>query len=63
MPLLHSAGAVATATHGSGVRNGNLATAVAALEIVTSSGELVTASRGDRDFDGMERFLGLAVVR
>jgi len=53
LPHISVAGAVATATHGSGVRNGNLATAVAALEIVTSAGEIVTAARGDRDFDGM----------
>ena len=33
-----------TATHGSGDRNGNLATAVAALELVTSDGELVTVA-------------------
>ena len=40
LPHISVAGAVATATHGSGVGNGNLATAVAALELVTSSGEL-----------------------
>jgi xylitol oxidase len=52
------AGAVATATHGSGVGNGNLATAVAALEMVTSSGEIVRAQRGDPDFDGLVVGLG-----
>ena len=52
------AGAVATATHGSGDANGNLATAVAALELVTSSGEIVTANRGDADFEGMVVGLG-----
>jgi xylitol oxidase len=63
LPHISVAGAVATATHGSGVRNGNLATAVAALELVTSDGEVVTASRGDRDFDGMVVGLGaLGVV-
>src|SRR6188768_2684670 len=58
LPHISVAGAVATATHGSGVRNGNLATAVSALEVVTSSGELVTARRGDADFDGMVVGLG-----
>src|ERR671920_999527 len=58
LPHISVAGAVATATHGSGVTNGNLATAVAALELVTSSGELVRASRGDADFDGMVVGLG-----
>ena len=43
LPHISVAGAVATATHGSGDANGNLATAVAALELVTS-----TASRPGR---------------
>ncbi|MCW2704029.1 MAG: linked oxidase domain protein [Blastococcus sp.] len=58
LPHISVAGAVATATHGSGVRNGNLATAVVALELVTSSGELLEVSRGDPDFDGMVVGLG-----
>jgi xylitol oxidase len=63
LPHISVAGAVATATHGSGDANRNLATAVAALELVTSSGELVTAARGDTDFDGMVVGLGaLGVV-
>jgi xylitol oxidase len=49
---------VATATHGSGVTCGNLATAVAGLSIVTSGGEIITASRGDPDFDGLVVGLG-----
>ena len=36
LPHISVAGACATATHGSGVKNGNLATAVTALEIVDS---------------------------
>ena len=56
LPHISIAGAIATATHGSGT--GNLATAVAALELVTSDGELVTARRGDPDFDGMVVGLG-----
>jgi xylitol oxidase len=58
LPHICVAGAVATATHGSGVRNGNLATAVAALELVTSSGDVLEVSRGDPDFDGMVVGLG-----
>jgi xylitol oxidase len=49
---------VATATHGSGDANGNLATAVAGLELVTASGEVLTAARGDPDFDGLVVGLG-----
>jgi xylitol oxidase len=63
LPHISVAGAVATATHGSGDANGNLATAVAALELVTSRGELVTAARGAPDFEGMVVGLGaLGVV-
>jgi alditol oxidase len=58
LPHISVAGAVATATHGSGDGNGNLATAVAALELVTSSGDVLVARRGDPDFDGMVVSLG-----
>ncbi|TME14052.1 MAG: FAD-binding protein [Chloroflexi bacterium] len=58
LPHISVAGAVATATHGSGVTCGNLATAVAWLSIVTSSGEIIKASRGDPDFDGLVVGLG-----
>ena len=58
LPHISIAGAVSTATHGSGDRVGNLATAVAALEIVTSDGNIVTAARGDPDFDGLVVGLG-----
>ncbi len=51
------AGAVATATHGSGDQLGNLATAVAGLELVTAGGERVALHR---DTDG-DRFLGAVV--
>jgi xylitol oxidase len=58
LPHISVAGAVATATHGSGDANGNLATSVAALELLTSEGELITRARGDDDFDGMVVGLG-----
>jgi xylitol oxidase len=58
LPHISVAGAVATATHGSGDANGNLATAVAALEMVTSSGGVVRAARGDPDFEGLVVSLG-----
>ncbi|MDI3195524.1 hypothetical protein QK285_13995 [Pseudarthrobacter sp. AL20] len=44
------AGAVATATHGSGDGNRNLAAAVTALEMVTSDGTILSAGRGDPFF-------------
>jgi xylitol oxidase len=58
LPHISVGGAVATATHGSGDANGNLATAVAGLELVCGTGELLTAARGDRDFDGLVVGLG-----
>jgi xylitol oxidase len=58
LPHISVGGAVATATHGSGDANGNLATAVAGLELVAGTGELVTAARGDPDFDGLVVGLG-----
>ena len=63
LPHITVAGSISTATHGSGVRHGNLSTAVAGLELVTSSGEVVRVSRGDPDFDGIVVGLGaLAVI-
>ena len=58
LPHISVAGAVATATHGSGDANGTLATAVAGLELVTSEGEVVEAARGEPDFDGLVVGLG-----
>lgn len=58
LPHISVAGAVATATHGSGDGNGNLATAVAALELVTADGTVITARRGDPGFAGMVVGLG-----
>jgi xylitol oxidase len=58
LPHITVAGAVATATHGSGDDNGNLATAVAWLEFVTSDGNILRMARGDPDFDGIVVSLG-----
>ena len=45
LPHISVAGACRTATHGSGEKNGNLATAVSGLEIVTAAGDVVKLSR------------------
>ncbi len=58
LPHIAVAGAISTATHGSGDANGNLATAVAGLELVTSQGELLRVSRDDTDFAGLVVGLG-----
>jgi len=57
LPHISVAGAIATATHGSGSKNGNLASAVAEIELVTADGELHTLSR-KKDSD---EFLGAVV--
>lgn len=63
LPHISVAGAVATATHGSGDRSGNLATAVRGMEIVQSDGELVTLTADDADLAGAVVHLGaLGVV-
>lgn len=60
LPHISVAGACATATHGSGVKNGNLASAVRAFEMVTANGDIVNVSR-EKDgelFNGMVVGLG-----
>ncbi|MBV9610881.1 MAG: FAD-binding protein, partial [Acidobacteriaceae bacterium] len=65
LPHISVAGACATATHGSGSRNGNLATAVAAMELVTAGGDVLLLSRA-RDGEQLEGAVvhlgGLGVV-
>lgn len=50
LPHISVAGACATATHGSGVGNGNLATEVVALELVKPDGSLINLGKDDEDF-------------
>ncbi len=45
LPHISIAGAVATATHGSGLHNGNLSTGVSAIEFINASGDLVSLSK------------------
>ena len=45
LPHISVAGACSTATHGSGEKNGNLATSVAAFEMVTAAGDVVKLAR------------------
>lgn len=64
LPHISVAGAIATGTHGSGLRNGSLADAVTALELVDGSGEVRRFARGDDpEFPGRVVALGaLGVV-
>lgn len=59
LPHISIAGACSTATHGSGEKNGNLATAVSAIEMVDAAGNVVTLTRGkDEPFHGAVVGLG-----
>ena len=57
LPHISVAGSITTATHGSGVKNGNLSTQVKGLEIVTADGSVVKFSK---EKDG-ENFNGAVV--
>lgn len=58
LPHISVAGAIATGTHGSGNRHGNLATAVRGLEMVSADGELRSLGAGHSDFEGIVVGLG-----
>lgn len=59
LPHISIAGSIATATHGSGVNNGNLATGISAIEFANAEGYLVQLSRKDGDvFNGAVVGLG-----
>ncbi|HVV56994.1 MAG TPA: D-arabinono-1,4-lactone oxidase [Gaiellaceae bacterium] len=58
LPHVSVGGAVATGTHGSGVRNRSLAAAVSGLDLVLADGSLLRLRRGDTDFDGAVVALG-----
>ncbi|MEU6097243.1 FAD-binding protein [Streptomyces sp. NPDC047079] len=63
LPHISVAGSVATGTHGSGVANGSLASAVREVELVTADGSTLRIGRGERGFDGAVTALGaLGVV-
>jgi xylitol oxidase len=50
LPHISVAGSITTATHGSGIKNGNLASAVTGLEIVIADGSVVHLSKAtDRE--------------
>lgn len=58
LPHITVAGTISTATHGSGMGNGNLATSVAAVEFINASGEWISLSKEDPDFFGAVVGLG-----
>ena len=58
LPHISVAGAIATGTHGSGDRLGNLATSVRAVRLLTSEGEEIEIGMSDRCFPGVVIHLG-----
>jgi xylitol oxidase len=65
LPHISIIGACSTATHGSGVGNGNLATAISGLEMVDADGSLMSLSRettGDFAGDFAGAFIGLGAL-
>lgn len=62
LPHISVAGAIATATHGSGVGNGNLATAVRGLEIVLPDGSIKKITLESPEFAGYVVGLGVAGI-
>lgn len=62
LPHISVAGACSTATHGSGERNGNLATAVTGLEMVTAAGDVVTLSRESNAAEFAGAVVGLGAL-
>ncbi len=58
LPHISVGGATATGTHGSGVGNGSLSTAVRAIEFVGADGATRWVERGDAEFDGSVIHLG-----
>ncbi|MEP7232947.1 MAG: D-arabinono-1,4-lactone oxidase [Ginsengibacter sp.] len=65
LPHISVAGAIATATHGSGEKNGNLSSAVSAIEIVTAAGDVITLSKekdGEKFFASVVGLGALGIV-
>jgi len=58
LPHISVAGATATGTHGSGDRNGILATSIAAIDLVTADGELTTIDRSAAELPALAVGLG-----
>jgi len=62
LPHISVGGATATATHGSGLGNGNLSTSVTGLELVTADGGILHLDRSDPRLAGAVVHLGMLGV-
>jgi xylitol oxidase len=62
LPHISIAGSIATGTHGSGIKNQNLANQVISLSVVTADGDLRNISSGDSEFNALVVGLGLGAI-
>ncbi|CAB4624391.1 MAG: FAD-binding protein [Actinobacteria bacterium] len=62
LPHISIAGSIATGTHGSGIKNQNLANQVISLSVVTADGELKTFTDADSEFSALVVGLGLGAI-
>src|SRR5450432_3675744 len=62
LPHISVAGSITTATHGSGVKNGNLSSAVSGLEIVVADGSVITLSRKNDGENFNAAVVGLGAI-
>lgn len=62
LPHISIAGSIATGTHGSGIKNQNLANQVISLSVVTAEGKLKTIAAADSEFNALVVGLGLGAI-
>lgn len=62
LPHISVAGACTTATHGSGESNGNLASAVSGLELITAAGDVVKLDRESNPSEFQGAVVGLGAL-
>ena len=62
LPHISVAGAITTATHGSGETNGNLASAVSGLELVTAAGDIIKLDRQSHPAEFQGAVVGLGAL-
>ena len=62
LPHISIGGSIATATHGSGIKNRNLASQVSAFEYIDSSGNIHHVEENHRDFNALLIGLGVAGI-
>ncbi|MEO5564353.1 MAG: FAD-binding protein [Chitinophagaceae bacterium] len=62
LPHISVAGACATSTHGSGIKNGSLATGISAIEFINGEGEIVSLSKEKNGDEFAGAIVGLGAI-